>query len=127
MTGISVACRHIVRRPPTDTPIGASCGVSRAEPDVVQKALTERRSDVYPMESATTPEGQTVFVARDETDRGSKAPFFVAYSDADRERTYGWCCGHCDGFDVAMDTMGRIECNACGNIRKPTEWDAAHE
>jgi len=26
-----------------------------------------------------------------------------------------------------MDTMGRIQCTECGNLRKPDEWDAAHE
>jgi len=26
-----------------------------------------------------------------------------------------------------MDTMGRIQCTDCGNIKKPDEWDAAHE
>lgn len=79
------------------------------------------------MEPVTTDDGETVYVARSEGDRGSKGPFFVAYRDADREQKYGWRCGNCGAFDTAMDTMGRIECNACGNVRKPTEWDAAHE
>ncbi|WP_245626069.1 DUF5816 domain-containing protein, partial [Haloparvum sedimenti] len=39
----------------------------------------------------------------------------------------GFYCGNCGSLDTAMDTMGRIECNECGNIRKPEEWDAAHE
>lgn len=79
------------------------------------------------METATTPEGETVYVARNEGDHGSKGPFFVAYDGPERERKYGWFCSNCNTLDTAMDTMGRIECNQCGNVRKPTEWDAAHE
>lgn len=79
------------------------------------------------MDEANAPDGERVYVARDEAERGSKAPFFVAYRGVDRTRKYGWACGHCGSLDVAMDTMGRIACNDCGNLRKPTEWDAAHE
>ena len=79
------------------------------------------------MDAHTTPDGETVYVATDEGDRGSKAPFFVAYRTPDRERRYGWFCDSCESVDNAMDTMGRIQCNRCGNLRKPTEWDAAHE
>lgn len=79
------------------------------------------------MDTATTADGETVYVATDEGDRGSKGPFYVAYADRERERRYGWVCGHCDSLDTAMDPMGRVECGTCGNLRKPTEWDAAHE
>jgi hypothetical protein len=79
------------------------------------------------MEPATTAAGATVFVDRTEADRGSKGPFFVVYESADRETAYGFWCDHCGTLDTAMDTMGRIECNGCGNVRKPETWDAAHE
>lgn len=79
------------------------------------------------MEQWTTPGGETVHVTREEGDRGAEAPFFVAYLTPDRERRYGWFCGHCESLDTAMDPMGRVECNRCGNYRKPTTWDAAHE
>lgn len=79
------------------------------------------------MDAVTGPDGDRLFVARQEADRGSKGPFFVAYRDRDRETRWGWVCGNCGGLDTAMDTMGRIECADCGNRRKPTEWDAAHE
>lgn len=79
------------------------------------------------LEQVSTDEDGTVYVSRTEGDRGSKAPFFVAYRTPDRDRPYGWFCANCEGLDVAMDAMGRVECNACGNRRKPTEWDSAHE
>lgn len=79
------------------------------------------------MRTHTTDDGVTVFVAEDEGDRGSKGPFYVAYGTSGREEKYGWFCAHCETVDNAMDAMGRIQCNQCGNFRKPTEWDAAHE
>lgn len=79
------------------------------------------------MERLSTPDGETVYVAPDETERGSDGPFFALYATPDRTARYGYFCGNCDGFDLAMDPMGRIVCNACGNTRKPEEWDAAHE
>nr|WP_267639974.1 DUF5816 domain-containing protein [Haloarchaeobius amylolyticus] len=79
------------------------------------------------LEERVTEDGETVYVSQREGDRGSKAPFLVAYRTAEKERKYGYFCVNCETFDNAMDTMGRIQCNACGNLRKPTEWDAAHE
>ncbi|USZ68056.1 DUF5816 domain-containing protein [Halorussus salilacus] len=79
------------------------------------------------MDATTTDDGRTVYVAREEGERGSKGPFFVVYTGDAGEDRYGYFCGNCEQIDNAMDPMGRIECNVCGNIRKPTEWDAAHE
>ena len=79
------------------------------------------------LESNTTDEGVTLFVDRSDADRGSKGPFYVVYTSDEATRRWGYFCGNCETFDNAMDTMGRIECNTCGNIRKPEEWDAAHE
>jgi len=79
------------------------------------------------MPAETTEQGDEVFVAEDEPEIGSKAPFYVVYRSADREVRWGYFCGSCDSFDTAMDPMARITCNTCGNTRKPEDWDAAHE
>jgi hypothetical protein len=79
------------------------------------------------MDSKSTPSGETVYVSSTDGDRGSKGPFLVAYETPDAAQRYGWFCTNCESFDNAMDSMGRIQCNRCGNFRKPTEWDAAHE
>jgi hypothetical protein len=79
------------------------------------------------LETTTTDGGGTVYVDRSARERGSKGPFLVVYTDRDAETRWGYRCSNCETFDNAMDTMGRIECNTCGNIRKPDEWDAAHE
>lgn len=79
------------------------------------------------MDTRTTPDGTELYLAEREVERGSKAPFLVAYSDPDAETRWGYYCSNCESFDTAMDSMGRIECNVCSNLRKATEWDAAHE
>lgn len=71
-------------------------------------------------------EDETIYVSYGEATRGSKSPFYVAYETDDHAELYGWFCGNCDSLDNAMDTMGRIECNACGNRRKATRWDASY-
>jgi primosomal protein N' len=35
-------------------------------------------------------------------------------------------CSNCESFDIAMDSMERLECNDCGNQKKPTRWDASY-
>jgi hypothetical protein len=74
-----------------------------------------------------TEAGETVYADPLEGDRGSEGAFLAVYRTQDRRQRYGWYCAACEGLDVAMDTMGRVECNRCGNLRKATEWDAAHE
>lgn len=79
------------------------------------------------LEPREGPEGRTLYVARDEAERGSEAPFFVVYLDEDRDRRWGYFCGHCGSFEDAMDSMGRLQCSSCENFKRADEWDAAHE
>jgi hypothetical protein len=79
------------------------------------------------LEAIRTAAGETVHVDRGEGKKGSKGIFFVAYVDADGEERWGYFCGNCETADNAVDPMGRIECNVCGNVTKPEEWDSAHE
>jgi hypothetical protein len=79
------------------------------------------------MERCDGPDGTPLFVDPTEAEIGSKGPFHVAFRDEDRSRRWGYYCTNCGTFDNAMDAMGRIQCNECSNVRKPDEWDAAHE
>jgi hypothetical protein len=79
------------------------------------------------MEQVTTQEGETVFVASDEAERGSKGVFNVLNKSPDRAERYGYYCSNCETINNAMDSMGRIVCNNCANMRQADEWDAAHE
>ncbi|PSP55882.1 GNAT family N-acetyltransferase [Halobacteriales archaeon QS_1_67_19] len=71
-------------------------------------------------------EGRTLYVDWTEAHRGSKAPFYAAYSDEDGDDLYGYFCSNCASFDTAMDSMERLECNDCGNQKKPVRWDASY-
>ncbi|GGL52988.1 DUF5816 domain-containing protein [Halocalculus aciditolerans] len=79
------------------------------------------------MEARELDDGTTVYVSDDEVERGQNGAFKATYKDPDADERWGWFCANCETFDNAMDSMGRIQCNVCGNLRKPDEWDAAHE
>ena len=79
------------------------------------------------LEAITDDDAGTLYVDHDDGERGSEEPFYVVYADADAAERWGYHCGNCGTVDNAMDTMGRIVCNQCPNVRKPDEWDAAHE
>jgi hypothetical protein len=95
--------------------------------DIDTDTDTHIDGDVTDRFDAREENGRTVYVDAAGGDRGSKGPFLSAYLSPRGDRRYGWFCTVCETFDNAMDSMGRIECNECGNFRKPTEWDAAHE
>jgi ribosomal protein S18 acetylase RimI-like enzyme len=92
----------------------------------VYSKLLDEEGDHEVTEERTLEDGTTVYVAYDEAARGSQAPFYGVYLDRDRSERYGWMCGQDESFDIAMDTMERVECNTCGNRRKPARWDAAY-
>ncbi|ELY48015.1 GNAT family N-acetyltransferase [Natronorubrum bangense] len=71
-------------------------------------------------------DGETIYVSYGEASRGAKAPFYSAYKNEDRSERYALLCGNCNSIDNAMDAMGRVECNACGNRRKATRWDSSY-
>lgn len=104
------------------------------EVEIGDQVFTERlyaksvdaESEEVLVESHTSEEGDEVFVAYDESDRGSKAAFYIAYLDRDRTERYGYFCSNCDSLDVVMDTMESVECNTCGNRRKSTRWDSVY-
>ncbi|WP_232688206.1 GNAT family N-acetyltransferase [Halobacterium zhouii] len=76
-------------------------------------------------EERETEDG-TLYVAYDERERGSLAPFYATYRSKDRTERYGYYCANCESMDAAMDSMGRVSCGNCGNERKATRWDAAY-
>jgi hypothetical protein len=79
------------------------------------------------METLTGGDSRSLYVDRNNGQRGSKGPFHVVYADERGETRWGFLCGNCDTTDNAVDAMGRIHCNECSNRTKAEEWDAAHE
>lgn len=82
--------------------------------------------EVGELEPTVTADGTEVYIDADESSRGTGGLFYAAYRDAERSARYGWFCTNCESVDNAMDSMGRIECNVCGNRRKATRWDAGY-
>ena len=78
------------------------------------------------IETVTGPDGQDLVVSFSDADRGAEGPFYTVYLSDDLRERYGFYCGNCESIDTAMDAMGRIECNNCGNKRKATRWDASY-
>lgn len=68
----------------------------------------------------------TFYVALDEHKVGSKGDIYVVYRDEERNARYGFFCDNCGSVNASMDSMGRVQCNDCGNTAKPTRWDAAY-
>ncbi|MFB6135309.1 MAG: DUF5816 domain-containing protein [Halobacteriaceae archaeon] len=64
-----------------------------------------------------------VVVVENERLEGVTGAFYATYEE---EQHHGWYCSNCDTTDVAVDTMGRLKCNRCGNVHHSREWDAAY-
>jgi ribosomal protein S18 acetylase RimI-like enzyme len=91
---------------------------------VYERAIDPAAEELV-VEPVETPAGELV-VNFSEGERGSKAPFYAAYRTRDLAERYGWYCSNCESVSTAMDSMGRVECNDCGNSRKATRWDASY-
>ena len=65
--------------------------------------------------TATTEDGERVFVAREEEESGTEAPFYVTYTDENHAERFGFYCSNCGSLNVSMDDMDRLECQNCEN------------
>ena len=79
--------------------------------------------------TATSDDGKTVYIAREEDESGTAAPFFVTYEDEAHEEQYGYYCANCGSLDVSMGDLQRLECADCGNDhaeRSGEEYDDSY-
>ncbi|SNR47338.1 GNAT family N-acetyltransferase [Halorubrum vacuolatum] len=101
-------------------------GSETFEERIYRKWIGETETDAQSAEVHETDDGETVHVAYEESNRGSIAPFYAVYTDEGHTERYGYLCGACEGTNVSIDTMDRVECLECSNRIKPTRWDAAY-
>ncbi|MFC7142475.1 GNAT family N-acetyltransferase [Halosimplex aquaticum] len=107
-------------------------GFERVGRDEVEIAGETRVENVYAegeaggLQSIRASDGDTVYVDESDWDEGSSGKFYAVYADEDATEHYGYFCANCNRLANAMDAMGRIECDSCGNARKATRWDAAY-
>jgi septum site-determining protein MinD len=83
---------------------------------------TDRAADGDDFERRTRG-GYRVYVARDESLRGTDGVFRPMYVDTGREECCGWTCS-CGSTDLTVDPMERLECGECGNRSRARRWDA---
>lgn len=103
--------------------------VGEEQVDIDGTAYTENvyaEVDQSGFEAVELEDASTVYVDHDNQETGSVASFQVVYTEETAEDIYGYWCSKCDDVANAMDSMGRIQCDACGNARKPTRWDSAY-
>lgn len=74
----------------------------------------------------TVLDDRELYIDRNDSERGSDGAFYTVYTDEDRQNKYGYYCGSCENLVTSMDSMGRLQCEECGNQLKPTRWDAAY-
>lgn len=71
-------------------------------------------------DTATADDGQTVYLG-DEVSQGTEGGFVSTYSDENRTEEYGYYCTNCGSTEVSMDSMERLDCQNCGNVRRPDD------
>ncbi|WP_415382502.1 GNAT family N-acetyltransferase [Halosimplex sp. TS25] len=107
-------------------------GFERVGQEEVEVAGRTRVENIYAegsdggLQSIRAADGATVYVDENDWDEGSAGKFYAVYADEDATDHYGYFCANCNRLANAMDAMGRIECDNCGNARKATRWDAAY-
>jgi ribosomal protein S18 acetylase RimI-like enzyme len=92
----------------------------------VENVYGEEGTEFGELELRTATDGEQIYVDFAESSRGAAGAFHPSYLDQDRDQLYGWFCSNCETTNNTMDSMGHIECNQCGNLRKATRWDAAY-
>ena len=107
-------------------------GFRKAGETTVEIDGTDHVENVYvsdgveELEPVVGPDGEQLFVDHSDVERGSEGSFYAVYVDSDRERRWGSFCGNCENLVTLMSTMGGLQCGECGNVSKPTRWDAAY-
>ncbi|MFC7059493.1 GNAT family N-acetyltransferase [Halovenus salina] len=104
-------------------------GMEKVGEETVDIDGTEYAQEIYAAFEGDTEavevNGDTVYIDHTATERGSIGQFHLVYLEEDGNH-YGYWCANCQSLANAMDAMGRIQCDGCGNRRKPTRWDAAY-
>ncbi|WP_225334179.1 GNAT family N-acetyltransferase [Halomicrobium urmianum] len=73
-----------------------------------------------------TVDGRERTVDADDDVPGTDGPFFRTYEDPADEDAYGYFCSNCGSVEIGSDSLGRLECEECGNKHLADQWDAAY-
>lgn len=82
--------------------------------------------DAVDVPDTVTTNGRELTVDADDRIPGTDGPFFRTYEDPEDEDPYGYFCSNCGSGQIGSDSLGRLECENCGNKHLADEWDAAY-
>ena len=85
---------------------------AKTDDDEVEFPDTEVHGGVL---TATTEDGQQVYIDRDDGESGTEDSFFPTYVDEEHTEQFGYYCANCGSLDVSVDSMDRLKCGECGN------------
>jgi GNAT superfamily N-acetyltransferase/DNA-directed RNA polymerase subunit RPC12/RpoP len=109
----------------SESAVGGSDETGGASDDADDDGGTEPSVEIP--ETMEADDGTRLYVGRDDPLSGVEGPFYQTFEDEAREEAYSYLCGKCGSTDVAMDDMGRIECEECGNQhRTKDDYDASY-
>ncbi|MFD1563202.1 GNAT family N-acetyltransferase [Haloarchaeobius amylolyticus] len=109
---VEIADESVVEYVYTDPDVDADLPDSTAE-DASEAEFPE--TERVDGQLTTTDGGTTVYIARDEEESGTAAPFFTTYEDDAHAEQFGFYCANCGSLEVSMDNMDRLACADCGN------------
>lgn len=92
-----------------------------AEDGILESVAGEPSVDVP---ETTTVGGESRRVDASDPSPGVDGPFFGVYGDDDEH--VGYFCSNCGSTDVGSDSLGRLECQSCGNKHLADQWDDAY-
>ncbi|SEO30443.1 Ribosomal protein S18 acetylase RimI [Halogranum amylolyticum] len=67
-----------------------------------------------------TADGEEVYLG-DDVVPGTEGGFVSTYTDDERTTEHGYYCTNCGSTAVSVDSMERLECQNCGNVRRPDD------
>lgn len=74
--------------------------------------------------TATTEDGQRVFVDTEAEESGTADSFFPVFTDEEHTEQFGYYCSNCGSLETSVDNMDRIECENCGNTHASRSEEA---
>ncbi|RZV11725.1 ribosomal protein S18 acetylase RimI-like enzyme [Natrinema hispanicum] len=113
---------YVYTEPDVDATLPDSTGEDAADEEFPE---TKRVSG----QLTTTDDGTTAYIARDEPESGTAAPFFATYEDDTHTEQHGFYCANCGSLEVSMNNMDHLECNDCGNShaeRSEASYDGSY-
>lgn len=85
----------------------------------------ERSTDDVPQ--TVSHDGTSLFVDASTRSSGSHGPFYEVHrQDSSDDSKYGYYCRNCGAVVTSLDSMGRIECDQCGNEHRAAQWDGSY-